>query len=229
VRVLLFGATGMVGAGVLLECLDDPRVTSVLTVGRAPTGRTHPKLREVIRTDFFRYDDLRADFSACDACFFCLGVTSAGRSEAEYTRLMYDLPLAAARALAAANPAMTFCLVTGAGTDSSERGRVMWARVKGRAENAILALPFRGAWMFRPGFIQPLRGVRSRTGWYQALYDVARPLVPLLRRAFPRTTTTTVAVGRAMINVAAKGYPRRILTTADINVAAEGAAPVAER
>lgn len=219
-RVVLFGATGMVGAGVLLECLDDPRVTSVLAVVRSPTGRTHPKLREVVRSDFFAYDDLRADFAACDACFFCLGVTSAGLTEAEYTRLTYDLPLAAARVMAEANPAMTFCLVTGAGTDGTGRGRVMWARVKGRAENAVFALPFRAAYAFRPGFIQPLRGVRSRVRWYRALYDALRPLVPVVRWMFPRSTTTSVAMGRAMISVAAEGWPRRILTTADINLAA---------
>jgi nucleoside-diphosphate-sugar epimerase len=136
VKILLFGATGMVGAGALLECLADPRVESVLAIGRSPTGRTHPKLREVIRADFFRYDDLPADFATSDACFFCLGVSSVGMSEAAYTRLTYDLTLAAARAMVAGNPRLTFCYVTGAGTDSSEQGRTMWARVKGRTENA---------------------------------------------------------------------------------------------
>jgi uncharacterized protein YbjT (DUF2867 family) len=166
-KILLFGATGMVGAGALLECLADPRVESVLSISRSPTGRTHPKLREVMRADFFTYDDLRADFAAADACFFCLGVSSVGMSEADYTRLTYDLTLAAARAMVAVNPRLTFCYVSGVGTDSSEEGRTMWARVKGRTENALLALPFTAAFMFRPGFIQPVNGVRSKTRWYR--------------------------------------------------------------
>ncbi|HKC58167.1 MAG TPA: hypothetical protein VKC35_18675, partial [Vicinamibacterales bacterium] len=178
IHAVLFGATGMVGAGVLLECLDDPRVQSVLAVGRSPTGRSHPKLREVLREDFFNYDQLRSEFASCDACFFCLGVTSVGLGEAEYTHLTYDLTMAAARAIAAVNANMTFCYVSGVGTDSTEGGRTMWARVKGKTENAILALPFKAAFMFRPGFIQPVKGVRSKTGWYQAAYDVLAPVSP---------------------------------------------------
>ncbi|MEJ2186560.1 MAG: epimerase [Gemmatimonadota bacterium] len=210
-NVVLFGATGMVGSGVLLECLDDPRVASVLVVGRRSCGVTHPKLTEVLHDDFFDYSALGPHLSGLDACFFCLGVSAAGMNEAEYTRLTHDLTLAAARALLDRNPDMVFCYVSGLGTDSTESGRAMWARVKGRTENALLAMPFRGAYMFRPGFIQPLRGVRSRTRLYAALYRVAGPFFPLLRRLFPRQVTTSVRVGRAMIRVAAEGYASPIL------------------
>src|SRR5262249_4047015 len=142
-NVVIFGATGMVGAGVLLECLFDQRVSSVLVVTRSSTGRRHPKLREVLHADFFNFDTLHADFAACDACFFCLGVTSLGMSEAEYTRVTYDMAMAAAREMVTANPRMTFCFVSGVGTDSTERGRTMWARVKGKTENALLGLGFK--------------------------------------------------------------------------------------
>jgi uncharacterized protein YbjT (DUF2867 family) len=216
VNVLIFGATGMVGAGVLTECLEDPRVRSVLVVGRRPCGVTHPKLRETIREDFFGYADATRDFSGLDACFFCLGVSSAGMSEAAYTRVTYDLTLAAAEALLALNPALTFCYVSGEGTDGTERGRFMWARVKGRTENQLLRMRFK-AYAFRPGFIQPLKGVRSRTKLYKAAYAVVGPFFPLLRRVFPKHVTTTENVGRAMIEVAARGYAKRVLENPDIN------------
>ncbi|HEU5041047.1 MAG TPA: NAD-dependent epimerase/dehydratase family protein [Gemmatimonadales bacterium] len=219
-KVLLFGATGMVGSGALLECLADPRVDAVVAITRSPTGRSHPKLREVIHADFFSYGGLAEEFAAADACFFCLGVSAVGLSEADYTRLTYDLTLAAARAVVAVNPRLTFCYVSGAGTDSTERGRRMWARVKGRTENALLALPFRAAYMFRPGFIQPVKGVRSKTGWYQAVYTLAAPLSPLLRRLIPAAITTTAHVGRALIEVAVTGYPKPILHPRDINALA---------
>jgi uncharacterized protein YbjT (DUF2867 family) len=217
-NVVLFGATGMVGAGVLIECLADPRVRSVLAVTRSSTGRTHPKLREILHTDFFDYDTLAADFASSDACFFCLGVSSVGMREPEYTRLTYDLTLAAARAMVAANPRMTFCYVSGVGTDSTERGRTMWARVKGRTENALLAMPFAAAYMFRPGYIQPVGGVKSKTGWVQAAYTVLAPLYPLLRPLLRGTTTSNF--GRAFIEVATSGYPKRILYSRDINALA---------
>ncbi len=217
VKVVLFGASGMVGGGVLLECLDDARVESVLVVGRRACGVSHPKLTEILHEDFFDFKALATRFRGLDACFFCLGVSAAGLSEAEYTRRTYDLTLAAARALAAASPHIVFTYVSGAGTDSTERGRVMWARVKGRTENALLALPIGGAYMLRPGFIQPMRGVRSGTRLYRVFYVVFGPLLPLLRRLFPRQITTTVAVGRAMIALAERGDARKILGPADIN------------
>ena len=208
----------MVGAGALLECLADPRVGSALAISRSPTGRTHPKLREVIHPDFFAYDALQADFATSDACFFCLGVSSVGMSEAAYTRLTYDLTLAAARAMVAVNPRLTFCYITGVGTDSSEQGRTMWARVKGRTENALLALPFKAAFMFRPAFIQPVKGMRSKTRWYQAVYTSIAPLSPIVLRLFPQVSTTTARLGRALIQVAAVGYSKPILYSRDINV-----------
>lgn len=210
----------MVGAGVLLECLEDSRVQSVLAIGRSPTGRTHPKLREILRADFFNYDDLRSEFASCDACFFCLGVTSVGLDEAAYTHLTYDLTTAAARAMAAVNPNMTFCYVSGVGTDSTGRGRTMWARVKGKTENAILALPFKAAFMFRPGFIQPVKGVRSKTAWYQAAYTVLGPIASVLLRLAPNQVTTTERLGRAMIRVAHSGFDTRILHAREINALA---------
>jgi uncharacterized protein YbjT (DUF2867 family) len=205
----------MVGAGALVESIADPRVRSILVITRSPTGHVHPKLREVLRSDFFNYDDLAADFSSCDACFFCLGVSSVGMNEAEYTRLTYDLTLAAARAMVAANPRMIFCYVSGVGTDSTERGRTMWARVKGRTENALLALQFAGAYMFRPGYIQPVGGVKSKTGWVQKAYNVLAPAYPVLRPLLRGTTTTNF--GRALIEVAAHGYSEHILYSDDIN------------
>jgi hypothetical protein len=209
----------MVGAGVLTECLEEPRVRSVLVVGRRSCGVTHPKLREVLREDFFGYADAARYLGGLDACFFCLGVSSAGMTQEAYTRVTYDLTLAAAEALLALNPALTFCYVSGEGTDSTERGRFMWARVKGRTENHLLKMRFK-AYAFRPGFIQPLKGVRSKTRLYQAVYALAGPFFPLLRRAFPRHVTTTENVGRAMIRVAVDGYATRVLENPDINALA---------
>ena len=219
-NVVLFGATGMVGAGALIECLSDTRVRSVLVVTRSSTGRSHRKLREVLHQDFFNYESLAADFASCDACFFCLGVSSVGMNELDYTRLTYELTLAAARAMVAANPRMTFCYVSGVGPDSTERGRTMWARVKGRTENALLALPFAAAYMFRPGYIQPVGGVRSKTAWVQGALTVVAPLYPVLRPLLRGTTTSNF--GRALIEVAVSGYPKRILYSGDINALASG-------
>jgi uncharacterized protein YbjT (DUF2867 family) len=206
----------MVGAGVLAECLKDARVRSVLVLGRTASGVMHPKLREVLRSDFFDYGDAGTTLAGLDACFFCLGVSSVGMSEASYHHLTYDLTLAAARALAAQSPGMTFCYVSGEGTDSTERGRTMWARVKGKTENHLLQLPLK-ATMFRPGFIQPMNGIRSKTRVYQALYTVLGPLYPMIKRVFPKHVTNTVAVGRAMIEVAVNGFGKRILENPDIN------------
>jgi uncharacterized protein YbjT (DUF2867 family) len=220
VNVVLFGATGMVGAGALLECFADPRVSSILAVTRSPTGRSHRKLREVLHTDFFDYSTLGADFAACDACFFCLGISSLGMDEATYTRVTYDMALAAAREMVAANPHMTFCFVSGVGTDSTEKGRTMWARVKGKTENALLGLGFKAAYMFRPGYIQPIGDVQSKTGWVQTAYDIARPLYPLIHRLLPNNSTTTSNLGRALIEVSVRGYSKPILYSADMNALA---------
>jgi uncharacterized protein YbjT (DUF2867 family) len=217
VKVVLFGATGMVGAGALLECLDDPGVDRIVSVSRRSCGIRNPKLTERLVEDFFDYGPLRADLEGTDACLFGLGVSSVGMSEPDYTRVTRDLTLAAARALLAAAPRAAFCYVSGAGTDSTERGRRMWARVKGATENALLAMPFRAAYMFRPAYIQPLRGVRSRTPLYRAFYSVLGFLHPILRRLAPGLVTGTDVVGRALIRAARDGYPKRILETRDIN------------
>jgi len=216
-KVSLFGATGMVGAGVLLECLADDRVTAVTAIGRSASGRIHPKLTDLPHQDFLHLESLQPQLAGYDSCFFCLGVSSLGMDEAAYTRITYDYTLAAARAFLAANPAGTFCYISGAGTDSTERGRSMWARVKGRTENDLLALGFRRAYMLRPGFIQPVKGVRSKTGWYQVFYTVLKPLSPMIRALFPGLATTTSTVGRAMIRLGLEGYSRPIVTNRDIN------------
>jgi uncharacterized protein YbjT (DUF2867 family) len=217
-NAVIFGATGMVGKGVLLECLDDARVEHVLLVSRHPLDVSHPKIREIVHADFTAFENLTPAFADIDACFYCLGVTAVGLSEGQYHHLTYDLTLAAATALASASAGrLTFCYVSGEGTDSTEHGRTMWARVKGKTENALLRLPFKAAFMFRPGYIQPLRGIRSKTRWYQALYDVIGPFYPIVRRLFPKYVTTTTNIGRAMIHVAVSGWSRQILSSGDIN------------
>lgn len=214
-KVILFGATGMIGQGVLHECLADPSVESVLSIGRTSTGVQHPRLREIVRADLFDLSDLEADLRGHDACFFCLGVSSAGMTEEDYRRITLDLTLAVARTLADLAPGMTFVYVSGAGTDASERGRSMWARVKGETENALLRLPLRAV-MFRPAFIRPLPGARSKTRSYRVFYALARPLFPLLLRV-PSWATTAEQLGRAMIAVARDGAPKAVLESSDIN------------
>ncbi|MEX2049574.1 MAG: epimerase [Gemmatimonadota bacterium] len=220
-NVVLFGGTGMVGGGVLRECLDDPRVERVLAVGRRSTGMSHPKLREMVRKVLLEFDDVRGELEGYDACFYCLGVSSAGLDEATYRRVTYDLAVAAANVLIELNPGLAFCFVSGLGTDGSGTSGTMWARVKGETENRLLEMTQR-AYMFRPGFIQPMRGVRSSTTAYRIFYAITGPLFPILRRLFPRTVTTTVRVGQAMIQVAAQGAEMRVLETSDINAVAEG-------
>jgi uncharacterized protein YbjT (DUF2867 family) len=220
-NVVLFGATGMIGQGVLRECLLDPGVDRVLAVGRTPPPAGHPKLRALVHRDLLDYSTIADDLTGFDACFFCLGVSSAGMTEPDYRRVSYDIPLAAAEVLARRNPGMTFIFLSGAGADSTGRGRLMWARVKGQAENALLALPFRAAYVFRPAFVQPLHGIQSRTPLYRALYAVGAPLYPVWKRLLPRYVTTTEQMGRAMIAVARRGAPRRVLENADINAAAD--------
>jgi uncharacterized protein YbjT (DUF2867 family) len=216
-RVILFGATGMVGQGVLRECLLDPGVESVLAIGRGPTGQRHAKLREIQHGNFFDFSSIESQLTGYDACFFCLGVSSIGMSEERYRRLTYDITLAAATTLAKLNPGMVFIYVSGRSTDSTEEGRLMWARVKGKTENDLLKLPFKAAYMFRPAGIQPLHGIRSKTPWVQALYVGAAPMLSLLNRLAPQYMTTTEQVGRAMIKVARDGYRKPVLESDDIN------------
>jgi uncharacterized protein YbjT (DUF2867 family) len=215
-KVILFGATGMVGQGVLRECLLDAGVASVLAVGRSPTGQQHPKLREIVHDNFLDYSAIESRLTGCDACFFCLGVSSLGMDEERYRHLTYDITLAAATVLARLNPQMVFVYVSGRGTDSTGRGKLMWARVKGRTENDLLKLPFRAAYMFRPAGIQPLHGIRSKTGWIQAIYFLGAPLMSRIHQLAPNLMTTTEQVGRAMLKVARDGYPRPVLESEDI-------------
>ena len=216
-NVILFGASGMVGQGVLRECLLDSEVTSVLSIVRNSTGQQHPKLREIVHKDFLDFSPIESELLGFDACFFCLGVSSAGMSEEKYRRVTYDIALAAAETLARLNPKMTFVFISGAGTDSSEHGRVMWARVKGQTENALLRLPFKAAYMFRPGVIVPLHGIKSRTALYRIPYAVMGPLLPLLQALIPKYVTTTEKLGRAMLIAAKRGAPKTVLESSDIN------------
>jgi uncharacterized protein YbjT (DUF2867 family) len=217
VNVLIFGATGMVGQGVLRECLAASDVALVQTVGRAPTGQRHPKLRELVHAEMWDYSAINAELADFDACFFCIGVTSSGMAEKTYTHLTHDLTLAAATTLARINPQMVFVYVSGAGADSGETSRVMWERVRGRTENALLRLPFKAVYIFRPGMIQPLDGIKSKTTSYRVFYSLFKPLLPLLRAALPAMVLSTRQVGQAMLAVARHGAPKRVLESADLN------------
>lgn len=216
-RVLLFGATGMVGQGVLRECLLASDVQEVVAVGRTPLTQGHDKLHQVLHTDMLDFQPLENLLQGFDACFFCLGVSSVGMDEAKYTHLTYDLTLVAASTLARLNPQMTFVYVSGAGTDSSETGKVMWARVKGKTENALLRLPFKAVYLFRPGIIQPLHGVRSKTPLYQSVYTLLGPLLTLARRLWPARVVSTEVLGQAMLTVVRQGNAQPVVEQVDIN------------
>jgi len=216
-RVVLFGASGMVGQGVLRECLLDPGVESVVSIGRATTGQHHPKLHEIVHGNFLDFSGIEDRLSGFDACFFCLGISSTGMTEENYRRITYGFTIAAAQVLARLNPNMTFIYVSGAGTDSSEHGRSMWARVKGKTENELLRMPFRAAYMFRPGVIVPLHGVQSKTKLYRFFYTLLGPLLPMLNGRFPKYVTSTEQIGLAMLKVASDGSPKRVLESSDIN------------
>lgn len=216
-KVIVFGSSGMIGQGVLRECLNASDVEAVLAIVRRASAEPHEKLRELVHEDFLDFSQL--DLAGYDACFFCLGISSAGMSEEAYRRVTCDIPMAAAQVLAKSNPGMTFIYVSGAGTDAN--GRSMWARVKAEAEQALLALPFASAYMFRPAFIQPLHGITSRTRLYRVVYAVMSPLYPVWKRLLPKYMTTTEQVGRAMLHVARHGAPKTILENDDINALAD--------
>ena len=211
-KVIIFGATGMVGQGVLRECLLDPDVTEVLAVGRTATGQTHAKLRDLVHADLAHWTGAEDELAGSDACFFCLGVSAAGMSEQAYTRVTYDYTLAAAKALAKVSPGTTFIYVSGQGTDA--KARSMWARVKGKTEDDVRALPLKAV-MFRPGLIRPLHGIRSRTRLYRIGYVVLWPFLPLISAA--GALTTTERVGKAMLKVARDGAPKPFMSNRDIN------------
>ena len=222
-KVILFGASGMIGQGVLRECLRAADVSRVLVVGRTSSGVSDPKLEELLHRDFTDFSAVEERFAGYDACFYCLGVSSSGMSEADYTRVTYDYTVAAAESISRRSPGLVFCFVSGGGTDATEQGRVMWARVKGRAENAVARMPFRASYMFRPGLVQPLDGVRSKTRAYRLLYAVIAPLFPVVKALAPQFVTTTERIGKAMLNVARGGAAAKILENPEINALGEGA------
>lgn len=215
-KVVITGTTGMVGKGVLLECIDHPSIDRILIVNRNTLGMDHPKVKEVLVKDFFDLSDISVELKGYDACFFCLGITSLGQSEASYSKTTYDLTLNFAKTFIDQNEKKTFCYVSGTGTDSSEKGRTMWARIKGKTENSLLEMPFKKAYMFRPGYIQPLRDIKSKTQWYAALYLVFKPIYLILKH-FPSTATNTTNMGLAMINSLDGKYSKSILENKDIN------------
>jgi nucleoside-diphosphate-sugar epimerase len=215
-KVIITGTTGMVGKGVLLECIDADNIEQILLVNRKSANIFHPKVKEVLVNDFFDLSGIKEELKNHNACFFCLGITSIGQSEEDYTKITYDLTLNFANSFIEFNKQSVFCYVSGTGTDSSEKGRSMWARVKGRTENSLLKMPFKAAYMFRPGYIQPLRGIKSKTQWYTAIYAVFKPIYTALKH-FPSTATNTTNMGLAMINTADGKYKKTILENIDIN------------
>ena len=219
-RIILFGATGMIGRGVLLECLADPIVSHVLSISRRATDVQHAKLKQIVHDEFTDYSGLSEHLAGFDACFFCLGASSVGMSEQRYRHITHDFTLAAAQALLARSQGLVFCYVSAAGADTTERGRSMWARVRGRTENDLLKLPFGGAYMFRPAYVHAVEGVAPQPPWLRVLYFCVRPLFPILRALLPRHVTTGEDFGRAMIRVAQHGYSSSILESDDINAVA---------
>lgn len=215
-KVIITGASGMVGRGVLLECLDDDRVSQVLTIGRSLLDLEHPKLKQLVHQDFGDYSTIQSEIRGYDAAYLCMGISAAGLSEAEYKIITYDYTLGLAKELHSLNPQMTLTYVSGQGTDSSEKGSTMWARVKGKTENDLLSLCFKQAFMFRPGAIIPLRGIKSRTKIYQFIYDYFMWLIKLVKWLAPNAVVNTTQIGHSMINVTRNGYEKAILEPADI-------------
>jgi uncharacterized protein YbjT (DUF2867 family) len=215
-KAIITGATGMVGKGVLLECLDHDSISEVLVIGRNPLGMKHPKLKELIHSDFTNFVEVKDQLLGYDTCFYCLGISAAGLKEEQYKRITYDFTLALAKTLFEINPKMTFNYLSGEGTDTSEKGRMMWARVKGKTENDLLNLGFKQAFMFRPGAIIPLRGIKSKTKSYQFMYDYFLWLVKIIKLIAPNSVVSTTQIGLAMINSMLNGYPDKILKPKDI-------------
>ena len=216
IKAIITGTTGMVGEGVLHECLSHPDVEQVLLINRKSCGVSNPKISEIIHENFFDLSPIETQLKGYNACFFCSGVSAINKKEPEYYSLTYTLTSNIAEKLAKLNPDMTFCYISGAGTDSTEKGRIMWARVKGKTENDLLKMPFQNSYMFRPGFIQPMKGIKSSTNLYDAIYRIVAPLYPLLKH-LPSMVTSSVQLGKAMISVVHSGYTKKILESRDIN------------
>lgn len=218
-KVIITGSTGMVGKGVLLECLDSPEIEKVLVINRSSLGMQHPKLEEALLPDFMNIASLKNRLQGYDACFYCMGVSAVGMKEEDYYKITYTTTEAFVAVLHELNPEMTFIYVSGMGTDSSEEGRLMWARVKGKTENMVFAKGFKDAYAFRPGGILPEKGIKSKTGWYNTIYAVTRPLFPLFKKS--NNITTTTKLGQAMVNTLRFPQDKKILENADINELAE--------
>ena len=220
-KVIITGASGMVGKGVLLECLDHKAIDQVLVIGRSSLKMEHPKLKEITHIDFSDFSSIDDQLSGYNACFFCLGISAAGLSEEEYSKITYDYTMALAKSVYAADKDFSFIYVSGQGTASSEKGRMMWARVKGKTENDLLKMGFKQAFMYRPGMIIPHRGIKSRTKSYQFMYDYFMWLVKLVKFLSPNSVVTTTQIGLSMINATQKGFPRNIIDPKDIIELAE--------
>jgi len=217
INVLIFGASGMVGKGALLESLESNNVNSVLVIGRSTCGNSHSKLTEIIHADMSDLTPLKEKFSSINSCFFCLGMSAMGLSEAKYMKLTYELTINAAQILVDINKDITFIYVSGSGTDSTEKGRIMWARVKGKTENALMNLPFKAAYMFRPGYIQPVKGVKTRVPLYRFFYFLFSWLYPLLKLLFPKQLLNSAQLGQAMITLSLSNKKSGIYESSDIN------------
>jgi hypothetical protein len=217
IRAIITGVTGMVGEGVMHECLLSDDVERVLVIVRKPSGFTHPKLTEIVHKDFQNIAPIETQLKNYNACFFCLGVSSVGMKEPEYFKLTYDLTVHFAETVSRLNPDMTFCYVSGAGTDSTEKGRSMWARVKGKTENKLIHLPFKKAYMFRPGYIHPTKGLKNTLKPYRYISW----MYPILKTFFPNSASTLREIGLAMINITARGFNKHILEVKDIIAAAK--------
>ena len=218
IKAIITGATGMVGEGVLHECLNSPDVEQVLIINRKPSGINHPKLKEIIHGNFFDFSAIESKLTGYNACYFCLGVSSVGMKEPQYTQMTYELTLKVATTLSRLNSGMTFCYVSGAATDSTEQGKSMWARVKGKTENDLLKLPFKKAYMFRPGYMHPTPGLKNTLKYYKYLSW----LYPILKPFMSKYMSTLAELGQAMINVTLKGYDKNILEVVDIVKVAKG-------
>lgn len=217
INVIITGSTGMVGKGVLLECLENSDVKKILLLNRSSVGIEHEKITELIIEDFQNLSPLREALSGYDACYFCLGVSSFRMKEKEYNEITYRVTLHLAKLLSDINPSMSFCYVSGVGTDSTEKGRSMWARVKGKTENALKKLPLKSVFLFRPGYIQPQKGIKSKTALYNTLYVFVKPLYPLFKLIIPGKVTTTSDIGKAMIYTSLHGADKDIFYNKDIN------------
>ncbi len=213
IRAIIFGATGMVGEGVLLEALKNPYVESILVIGRKPCNVTHKKLKELLHKDFYDYSAIHEHLKGYNACFFCLGVSSVGMNEQDYSRITYDLTMKAAQILSELNSDMTFCYISGTGTDNTEKGRVMWARVKGKTENHLTKLPFKAVYLFRPGLIKPIKGQKNVK---PILIVLINSLYPLFKILLPKYVCTMEGLGRSMIQAARIGYAKQFLENIDI-------------